>query len=76
MILSHHKEPEYGAVVRPMILEAVLLHEADTVDTAIKGYAKAYADAEAGQMATKKSYFLGNVFVYRPSSVTDDKVQQ
>lgn len=32
MILSHHKNPEWGAVVRPMFLEAMMLHMIDNMD--------------------------------------------
>lgn len=76
LILSHHKEPEFGAVVQPKILEAVLLHEADTVDATIKGYEKAYKNTKPGRIADNRSFFLGNVFVYRPSDVCDDKLNK
>ena len=33
MILSHHGEPEYGAVKVPMTLEAITLHYIDTLDS-------------------------------------------
>lgn len=35
MILSHHGEPEYGAAVRPMFLEAEILSELDLMDARI-----------------------------------------
>ena len=35
MVLSHHGEPEFGAAVRPMFLEAELLSELDLMDVRI-----------------------------------------
>jgi len=35
MILSHHGEPEFGAAVRPMFLEAEILSELDLMDSRI-----------------------------------------
>ena len=35
MILSHHGEPEYGAVKVPMTLEAIALHYIDNIDSKI-----------------------------------------
>lgn len=35
MILSHHGQPEYGAVKVPMTLEAIALHYIDTLDSKI-----------------------------------------
>jgi len=35
MILSHHGEPEFGAAVRPMFLEAEILSELDLMDARI-----------------------------------------
>ena len=36
LILSHHGEPEYGAPVRPQLLEAVVLHHLDNIDAKIE----------------------------------------
>lgn len=35
MLISHHGEPEYGAAVRPMFLEAELLSELDLMDARV-----------------------------------------
>ena len=35
MILSHHGEPEFGAAVRPLFLEAELLSELDLMDARV-----------------------------------------
>lgn len=36
LILSHHGEPEFGAPVRPQILEAIVLHHLDNIDAKIE----------------------------------------
>ncbi|MBQ7740193.1 MAG: HD domain-containing protein [Eubacterium sp.] len=35
MVLSHHGIPEYGAAVRPMFLEAIILSELDNMDATV-----------------------------------------
>ena len=35
MVLSHHGEPEFGAAVRPMFMEAELLSELDLMDSRV-----------------------------------------
>lgn len=49
LILSHHGEPEFGAPVRPQILEAVVLHHLDNIDAkmeAIDSFLNNESDAE------------------------------
>ena len=41
MLLSHHGDPEFGAAVRPMFLEAELLSELDLMDARIYEMAQA-----------------------------------
>lgn len=55
MLLSHHGEPEFGAAVRPMFLEAELLSELDLMDSRI------YEMKEALLGAGKKD-FSGKVW--------------
>lgn len=38
MLLSHHGEPEYGAAVRPMTVEAEILSRLDMLDARIEVY--------------------------------------
>lgn len=45
-IQSHHGIPEYGAAVRPMTLEAELLHFADNTSAKGNDFAEAMTDAE------------------------------
>ncbi len=46
MILSHHGEPEFGAAVRPMFIEAELLSELDLMDSRIFEMREAVEGAE------------------------------
>ena len=45
MVLSHHGEPEYGAAVRPMFIEAEILSELDLMDSRIYEMREAVAAA-------------------------------
>ena len=55
MILSHHGEPEFGAAVRPMFIEAELLSELDLMDSRV------YEMREAVS-AVKTDEFSGRVW--------------
>ena len=55
MCLSHHGEPEFGAAVRPMFLEAELLSELDLMDSRV------YEMKEA-VLATQKDDFSGRIW--------------
>ena len=55
MILSHHGEPEFGAAVRPMFIEAEVLSELDLMDSRI------YEMREAVQSANPND-FSGRVW--------------
>ena len=46
MILSHHGEPEFGAAVRPMFMEAELLSELDLMDSRVYEMRDAVQKAE------------------------------
>lgn len=45
VVASHHGEREWGAPVRPAMLEAVLLHHADHLDAEAAGFTQAVAGA-------------------------------
>lgn len=47
MLISHHGEPDYGAAVRPMFLEAELLSELDLMDARV--YQIAHAIENVGE---------------------------
>lgn len=55
MVLSHHGEPEFGAAVRPMFIEAELLSELDLMDSRV------YEMREA-VMATNDEDFSGRIW--------------
>jgi 3'-5' exoribonuclease len=48
MLLSHHGEPEFGAAVRPQIIEAEILSRVDMLDARIEMYREALNDIEMG----------------------------
>ena len=47
MILSHHGEPEFGAAVRPMFIEAELLSELDLMDSRVYEMREAVSGAKS-----------------------------
>ena len=47
MVLSHHGEPEFGAAVRPMFIEAELLSELDLMDSRVYEMREAVTAANA-----------------------------
>ncbi len=55
MVLSHHGEPEFGAAIRPMFIEAELLSELDLMDSRI------YEMREA-VTAAKEDDFSGRIW--------------
>lgn len=48
MVLSHHGEPEFGAAVRPMLIEAEVLSELDMMDARIYEMSEAISSTEIG----------------------------
>ena len=48
MALSHHGEPEFGAAVRPLLIEAELLSELDLMDARIYEMSEAVSATEIG----------------------------
>ena len=59
MVLSHHGEPEFGAAVRPMFLEAELLSELDLMDARVFELTDAIGNVAAGEY-TNKMWALDN----------------
>lgn len=53
MILSHHGEPEFGAVIRPMTIEAELLSELDLLDARVYEMREAVLATEAGDFSQR-----------------------
>lgn len=63
MILSHHGEPEFGAAVRPMFMEAELLSELDLMDSRIYEMREASEGAASGDF-TGKLWMMDNRKLY------------
>ena len=64
MILSHHGEPDKGAVVSPKFAEAEALHIIDLMDSRLEIYAEECEHLEVGQFMPKKNWALDHR-VYR-----------
>lgn len=62
MILSHHGLIEYGAVVEPMIPEAMVLHYLDMIDSKLYQFESVTFGLEPGTISNYQ-----NGFVFRPS---------
>ena len=63
MILSHHGQPEYGAVVEPQCAESELLSLIDKMDSRMEIYAEQMADMQPGEFSGK-IFSLGKA-IYR-----------
>lgn len=63
MILSHHGQPEFGAVVRPACVEADVLSMIDMLDSRIEIYREVMKN-NAPDTFTKKVFALDNRRVY------------
>jgi len=53
MLISHHGEPEFGAAMRPMFLEAELLSELDLMDARVNEIAIAMQGVQPGEFSNK-----------------------
>ena len=53
MLISHHGEPEFGAAVRPMFMEAEVLSSLDTLDAKIYEMADAVFSTEKGEFSQR-----------------------
>ncbi len=72
MILSHHGEPEFGAAVRPMFLEAELLSQLDLLDSRVYEITDALNATEPGDFSGKL-WALDNRKIYNHARNTNDK---
>lgn len=54
MVISHHGEPEFGAAVRPMFLEAEILSQLDLLDARIYEISQAVSEVESGDFTPRK----------------------
>lgn len=63
MIISHHGEPEFGAAVRPMFLEAEILSQLDKLDATIYEITSAVSEVQTGEF-TGRQWALDNRKLY------------
>lgn len=63
MIISHHGEPEFGAAVRPMFLEAEILSQLDLMDARIFEITQAVSEVQPGEF-TPRQWALENRKLY------------
>lgn len=54
MLISHHGEPEFGAAVRPLTLEAEILSELDMLDARVYQIAHALEQTEKGAFTQRQ----------------------
>ena len=72
MILSHHGEPEFGAVVRPMFLEAELLSQLDLLDSRVYEITEALNTTDSGDFSNRL-WALDNRKIYNHARNANDK---
>lgn len=66
MLISHHYEPEFGAVRRPMFPEAEMLHYLDMIDARMFDFKKALSSVNEGGFS-EKQWLLDNRRLYKKS---------
>ena len=59
MVISHHGQPDFGAAVRPMFLEAEILSQLDTLDATIYEITSAVGEVKEGEF-TGRMWALDN----------------
>ena len=64
MVISHHGEPDFGAAVRPMFLEAEILSQLDKLDATIYEISSAGSEVKDGEF-TGRQWALDNRKLYK-----------
>ena len=54
MLISHHGDPEFGAAVRPLFIEADILSALDRLDARIVEVNNAVSGVETGNFSTRQ----------------------
>jgi 3'-5' exoribonuclease len=75
IVLSHHGEMEFGAPVRPLTREAMLVHSMDNLDAKLKIIDEALESADAEGFAPYNKWLEGRAFsgcLPIPEEVNDD----
>ncbi len=65
MVISHHGEPEFGAAVRPMFIEAEILSQLDLIDARVYEMSHAVSEVEPGSF-TARQWALDNRKLFNP----------
>lgn len=80
MLLSHHGDPEFGAAVRPMFMEAEILSELDMLDARVYEMKEAVEGVQAGEftgrlwsMENRKLYNHGKSDLSKPTILFNNK---
>ena len=66
LIISHHGTREWGSPAVPKTLEAILLHQADLLDSRVQGYFDHLHGDSAGGLWTSKPGFMFSTELRRP----------
>jgi 3'-5' exoribonuclease len=67
LLLSHHGEPEFGAVVRPQLLEALVLHHLDNLDAKVEAVDAFLGEGTDGEGWSAYHRTLGGCFRRTPA---------
>ncbi|BAK80575.1 3'-5' exoribonuclease YhaM family protein [Candidatus Arthromitus sp. SFB-rat-Yit] len=71
MILSHHYEPEYGSPIKPMIIEAELLHYIDVIDARMYDMKKIIDNINEGDFSDR-IFSLNSRRIYKPRKLLEE----
>lgn len=63
MAISHHGEPDFGAAVRPLFIEAEILCQLDTMDATVYEMAHSISEVKPGEF-TQRQWALDNRKLY------------
>lgn len=74
MVLSHHGEPEFGACMRPMFLEAILLSQLDMLDATVYEVLDATAPLNKGEFSGRM-WALDNRKLYKHDRKQNENIK-
>ena len=64
IIASHHGELEYGAIVKPATIEAIIVSQIDYLDSRVEMFEEALTNVDAGSMTEN---YVAGVHLYKPN---------
>jgi 3'-5' exoribonuclease len=73
LVAAHHGKREYGSPKEPVMLEALVVHALDELDTRISSFAQLFADAPAGSPWTDRKNLYGRALVVPAPPVADQR---